>query len=176
MDKATRAVLDTFSVIVDTREQVTDRSKMRYEQMGVPYERAVLDFGDYTYNLQLPGGPLYDISGRIKAKCVIERKQNLDELAMCYTRSRDRFQREFERAAAADARVYLLIENASLDMIMTGQYRSRFNKAAFLRSLFSWIERYDMVPVFCEMGRSGHLIREILYQDAKGRLERGEYG
>ena len=86
-----KEILKTFSIIVDTREQDTSRAKKRYKAMDTDYVRAVLDYGDYTYNLTLPDGPLHDVSKRITAKCVIERKQNLDELAMCFTRSRDRF-------------------------------------------------------------------------------------
>ena len=167
-------IMQSFSVIVDTREQITPRATQRYEALGVPYTKAVLDYGDYTYNLTLPDGNPLHPEGRVKGLCVVERKQNLDELAMCFTRSRDRFRREFERAADSDAKVYLLIENASLDMIYSGQYRSRFNKKAFMASLLAWSERYNMTPVFCEMEHSGQLIKDILYRDCKARLERGE--
>jgi hypothetical protein len=92
---------------------------------------------------------------------------------MCFTRSRDRFQREFERAAAEGAKVFLLVENASMDMILTGQYRSRFQPKAFIASLLSWSVRYGMVPIFCDMKSSGRLIREILFRDMKERLEGG---
>jgi ERCC4-type nuclease len=173
MTKEENKIIESFRIIVDTREQATHRSDQRYESMGVELDRAVLDYGDYTYNLTLPDGPLHDISARIKPKCVVERKQNLDELAMCFTRSRDRFRREFERAAAENARIYLLTENASLDMIMAGQYRSRFQPRAFLASLLSWSKRYNMVPVFCDMRSSGRLIKEILFRDMKERLEGG---
>jgi ERCC4-type nuclease len=166
-------IIESFSIIVDTREQATRRSEQRYQSMGVEINKAVLDYGDYTYNVTLPEGPLHDISQRIKPKCVIERKQNLDELAMCFTRSRDRFQREFERAAAEGAKVFLLVENASMDMILTGQYRSRFQPKAFIASLLSWSVRYGMVPIFCDMKSSGRLIREILFRDMKERLEGG---
>ena len=167
-------ILNTLSIIVDTREQATARAKRRYEGFGCEYVKAVLDYGDYTYNLTLPDGPLHDISRRIQPKCVIERKQNLDELAMCFTRSRERFRREFDRAAEHDARVYLLVENASLDMILSGQYRSRFRPNAFMASLMAYSARYNMVPVFCDMSNSGRIIREILYRDAKESVERGE--
>ena len=44
-----KEVLRSFSVIADTREQTTDKSRRRYASMGVPVERATLDFGDYTW-------------------------------------------------------------------------------------------------------------------------------
>jgi ERCC4-type nuclease len=166
-------IIDSFRIIVDTREQITDRSEQRYASMAAGIDRAVLDYGDYTYNLTLPDGPLHDIAQRIQPKCVIERKQNLDELAMCFTRSRDRFQREFDRAAAAGAKIFLLVENASFDMILNGQYRSKVNPNAFLSSILSWSIRYDMVPVFCDMKSSGRLIHDILFRDMKERLEGG---
>lgn len=165
-------IIESFSIIVDTREQMTQRSEQRYAAMG-EVSRATLDYGDYTYNLMLPDGPLHDTSVRIKPKCVVERKQNLDELAMCFTRSRDRFRREFDRAAAAGAKIFLLTENASIDMIAAGQYRSRFQPKAFMASLLSWSIRYNMVPIFCDMKSSGRLIREILFRDMKERLEGG---
>lgn len=172
----TAKILKSFRVIIDTREQDTERAEARYKALGVPYNRAVLDYGDYTYNLTLPdGAELYDVSGRIKPKTVIERKQNLDELAMCFTRSRDRFRREFERAKAQDARIILLVENASLDMIYKGQYRSRFKPKAFIASLAAWVIRYDITPIFCEMEQSGKIIKELLYRDCKERLEGGEF-
>ena len=167
-------ILKSFSVIVDTREQPTARAKKRYADMGVEYNRAVLDYGDYTYNIILPNGPLHSLDQRIRGKCVIERKQNLDELAMCFTRSRDRFRREFERAQEHGAKVFLLIENASIGMLLSGQYRSRYKPAAFIASLVAWSCRYNMPPIFCEMEHSGRMIREILYRDCKERLERGE--
>lgn len=175
MKREQQRIIESFRVIVDTREQSTRRSEQRYKAIGVELERGVLDFGDYTYNLTLPSGPLHDISERIKPMTVIERKQNLDELAMCFTRGRDRFQREFERAAAIGAKVYLLTENASMDMILSGQYRSRFQPRAFLSSILSWADKYGMIPIFCDMRTSGNLIREILFRDMRERLERGEF-
>lgn len=169
-----KEILKSFRIIADTREQDTARARARYKSFGVPYERGVLDYGDYTYNLTLRDGPLWDISERIAPRMVVERKQNLDELAMCFTRSRDRFRREFERAKQQGARVVLLVENASLDMLLSGQYRSRFTPQAFIASLVAWSFRYDFTPVFCEMEHSGKLIKELLYRDCKERLEGGE--
>lgn len=171
----TDSILKSFSIIVDTREQNTPRAEKRYKDLGVKYTKAVLDYGDYTYNIELPSGKLHDTSRRVRGKCVIERKQNLDELAMCFTRSRDRFRKEFLRAKEADAKVFLLIENGSLDLLLKGQYRSRFHPAAFLASLMAWSIRYNMTPIFCEMEHSGRIIKEILYRDCKERLERGEF-
>lgn len=168
-------ILDTFEIIVDTREQTTNRSIDRYNQFGVPWKRQTLDYGDYSYNVKIDGKNL--LTGRrIKGLCVIERKQNLDELATCLTRGRDRFEREFMRASDNNARCYLLIENGSWELLIKGRYRSKFKPKAFLASLAAWQVRYGLNVVFCDMSVSGILIKEILYRDIKERLERGEFG
>ena len=169
-------VLDSFRVIADTREHDTPKARERYEAIGVPVERATLSYGDYCAQVTLPGGSLHDTSVRIAAPCVVERKMSLDELAACFTRGRDRFRREFERATSNKAKVYLLIEGGSWEAIANHRYRSRYHPNAFRASLLAWCVRYDATPVMCKAGTSGALIREILYRDIKERLERGEYG
>lgn len=172
-----KEVLKSFSVLVDSREQPTKRAMRRYESFGVPYERVTLSYGDYAYNAVLPDGqPLYDTAETIKPACVIERKMDLDELAQCFTTSRDRFRREFQRATEAGARVYLICENANFENLVNGRYRSRFNANAFVGSVTAYMVRYNMNLLFCKEDTSGRLIKEILYRDLKERLERGEFG
>lgn len=169
-------ILQTFQIIADTREQNTPRASERFKAFGVPVQRATLNYGDYCGNITLPDGPLYDGSGRISAPCCIERKMSLDELASCFTRGRDRFQREFDRAVEKNARVYLLVENGSWEAIQRHRYRSKYHPKAFQASLAAWTVRYNMTPIFCKAETSGDLIREILYRDMKERLEKGEFG
>lgn len=168
-------ILQTFQIIVDTREQNTPRASERFRAFGAPVSRATLDYGDYCGNILLPAGSLYDTSSRISPATVIERKMSLDELAGCFTRSRDRFEREFQRAADHGARIYLLTENGSWEAIDKHRYRSKYNPTAFRASLIAWSIRYGIVPIFCKAETSGGLIREILYRDIKERLEQGEY-
>lgn len=170
-----KEVLKSFEILVDTREQGTDRSEKRYQSFGVPYKKATLDYGDYTYNAELPNGKLYDISKTISPICAVERKMNLDELAGCFTRSRQRFQREFERASDNGSRIYLICENANWENLLNGKYRSRLNPNAFAASAAAWMIRYNMNVIFCKEETSGRLIKEILFRDLKERLERGEF-
>lgn len=167
----------TFAVMVDTREQSTPKAKERYASFGVPIQRATLRYGDYCANVQLPGGRwLHSADEAVEPPCVIERKMSLDELAGCMGRGRARFQREFERAANAKAKMYLLIENGTWEGILYHRYRSRLNSNAFFASLAAWSVRYDITPVFCKADVSGRIIKEILYRDMKERLGNGEYG
>ena len=169
-------VLNTFQILVDNREQATPKAVERYKSFGVPYKRATLNYGDYCGIITLNDSEIYDTAHSVQASCVIERKMSLDELAMCFTRGRDRFRREMERAASNGSTVYLLVENATYEGIIKHRYRSRFSPSAFLASLTAWTVRYNLRPIFCKADTSGQLIKEILYRDMKERLERGEYG
>lgn len=170
--------LETFQIIYDTREHQTELARNRLNSFGVPVKRMTLSYGDYCADVAVDTKEslFAGTASAIKPKCVVERKQSLDELAMCFTRGRDRFRREFERAAENNAKIYLLVENASWEGIFRHGYRSKFRPEAFMASLTAWMVRYDITPVFCKAGASGMIIKEILFRDMKERLERGEYG
>ena len=171
-----KQVLKSFKILIDTREQPSKRAEARYKSFGVPYQKATLSYGDYTYNAQLPDGRyIVDSSVTVEPLIAIERKMNLDELAQCFTHSRDRFEREFERARSNNSRIYLLVENASWENLLNGKYRSKFNANAFKASVIAWQIRYDLQLIFCKEETSGQLIKEILYRDLKERLEHGEF-
>ena len=169
-------ILESMEILVDTREQSTSKAIQRYNSFGVPYSRATLAYGDYTANFELlGGGELYDISKTVHPKCIIERKMSLDELAQCFTHSRDRFEREFKKAVANDCFIHLICENGSYEKIEGHKYNSKFPPKAFLASLSAWQRRYDIHFHFCSSLESGHLIKEFLYRDMKERIERGEF-
>lgn len=158
-----------MTLIIDTREQDTDRLRRRIKQTGLSFVRQKLDFGDYSAKTTLDNGTEFDISSSVS----IERKMNLDELCACYCKGRKRFTREFERAKSAGAKVYLLIENANLEKVYNGSYRSKMSPQALTASLFAWLARYNCQIIFCKEETSGKIIREILYREMKERLENG---
>lgn len=161
--------LKNLTLIVDTREQDTDRLRRRIKQTGLSFVRQKLDFGDYSAKTTLDNGTEFDISSSVS----IERKMNLDELCACYCKGRKRFTREFERAKSAGAKVYLLIENANWEKAYNGSYRSKMSPQALTASLFAWLARYNCQIIFCKEETSGKIIREILYREMKERLENG---
>lgn len=161
--------LKSMVILVDTREQPSERAERRYKAFSCPYRRQKLDYGDYSATFLLNGE-------ETQIKAAIERKMNLEELSSCLTHDRDRFKKEFERAAADRASVYLMVENANWENLINGRYNTRFNEKAFTASMVAWIARYDLKPIFCKSETSGRLIQEILYRELKERLERGDYG
>lgn len=168
-------VLQSLSVLVDTREQDTERARKRYETFSVPWERATLDYGDYTYNAVINDIPIFNTRLKVFPLCMIERKMNLDELANCFTRERKRFQAEMERAKEHGARIFLLVENASWESLINGRYKSKLNPKAYFASITAWMIRYGLQVIFCKEETSGKIIKEILYRDLKERLEGGDF-
>lgn len=159
--------MESMVLLVDTREQPTKRLRDRLETAGLPYERRKLDTGDYSCKCTLPDGSELDFSTR----AVIERKMNLDELCQCFGRERARFEREFERAAAAGTKVYLLVEGDNWEKVYNGKYRSLLKPQALVASIDAYRARYGMQLDFCNPETTGRLIRDILYRELKEYLQ-----
>lgn len=158
--------LKDLIILYDTREQPGEKLSNRLNATGCPCERVKLNFGDYSAKCG-------DIT--LTDSVVVERKMNLTELAMCFGSQRGRFEREFERAKQSNAKVYLLVENASWDVLYNDSAykrytRSKYSRQAMLASLTAWMARYNMRVVFCNENNSGFLIKEILYREMKERL------
>lgn len=161
------ASLDSMILLVDTREQPTERMRKRIECTGLPHERRKLDFGDYSCECTMPDGTRFDFS----TKAVIERKMHLDELCACFGRERARFEREFERAKVSGCRIYLLVENGSWEKAYNGKYQSKFTPQALIASIDAFRARYGMQLDFCKEETTGRLIRDILYRELKEYLQ-----
>lgn len=161
------AALEGMVVLCDTRERDTPFLRARLSQMKCPCERRKLDWGDYSAKFPLPGGGWLDLSCRV----AVERKMDFGELALCYCSGRKRFTAEFERAKAAGAKLYLLVEGASWERAYKGEYRSKMAPRALVASVLAWLARYDCQIIMCEAKTSGRLIRDILYREGKELLE-----
>ncbi len=160
------STLKTMKITVDSREQATEQSKRRYADFGVPWERGKLDFGDYSAVFMLPDGTEFSL----KDKICVERKMDLSECCGCFTHVRPRFTREFERAKAVNAKIYLLIEESSWEKAYNGKYRSQMKPQALVASMLAWLARYDCQIIMCRAELSGRMIHDILYREAKERL------
>lgn len=156
------AALKSMVVLWDTREQQTPRARKRLEQIQVPIERVALSFGDYSAKCNALD---------LRDSVAIERKMDLTELAHCYCQDRKRFTREFERAKASGAKLYLLIENGSLDDAYSGHYRAKVHPASLTASMLAWLTRYDCQILFCSANNTGKVVHDVLYRELKERLE-----
>jgi ERCC4-type nuclease len=123
-------------ILIDTREKQYGHLLPWFRKNNIQLRRKTLQFGDYT----LLG---------MEHKIVIERKNNLDELAKNLTKKRQQFKNELMRANAAGAKLILLIENAIQLDIKKHNYRSEFHPNAFIGTLNSWHVKYNIDVYFC---------------------------
>ena len=169
--------LQSMSILIDTREQPSERAMRRYSDFPCPCRRQTLDYGDYTYNFVFPDGTeLFKPTDRAAGVAIVERKMDLNELSNCLTHDRKRFVAEFDRAREHSAKIYLLVEDASWENLINGRYKTKFNPKSYFASVTAFMARYDISPIFCKQETSGKMIHQILYRELKERLERGEYG
>ena len=162
-----KQTLDKITLLVDTREQDTTAFRRRLALVALPHKRDKLDFGDYSAFAIKPDGEEYSL----KNKVAIERKMSIDELCACYCKGRGRFSREFERAKSVGAKLYLLVEGANWENVISGKYRTKMSSEALVASITAWLARYDCQLIFCKPESTPRLIREILYRELKEHLE-----
>ena len=118
-------------IIVDTREKPKAITKILeyFDKYDYKYMTSKLLIGDYMeYN---------------NPSLVIDRKQNVAELAKNCTTDHDRFKREMERA------------KSSPHTQVTGE--------KIYRVLASWTAKYPISVKFCDKRTTGRNICEILY-------------
>lgn len=154
--------LQTLTVIVDTREQITPALKHRMSKFPRS-ERGKLDAGDYSGKLQINGNWFF-------LPVAIERKMSIDELCNCYCKQRGRFEREFNRAKQANIKLYLLVEGGSWENIYRGYYASQMRSKSLVGSILTWLARYDCQFLMCAPNTSGQLIYDILFYEARSYL------
>ena len=163
----TERTLKTITLLVDTREQPTERYKSRMKAVGFPYRREKLDFGDYSAEYTL-GDEVISLKNSI----VIERKMSLDEICGNFTRGRERFKHEFERAIKSGAKVHLIIENGSYEKVIAGDYRSKLNANSLYSSLIAFCDRYNITIHFCTEKTTPSLIHKLIFHHIRNELQK----
>ena len=150
-------------LIADTREKKNQHILAYFNQIGIKYEIAKLDYGDYM-----------DV---YRFGIVIDRKQNIAELAKNVVgKDRDRFIRELERANAAGSKLVILVEqnrykdrdnwirvhNIS-DLMLWSSPHTKIRGERVFRSLSGLIHKYNISVIFCDRRVTGKKIMEIIY-------------
>jgi len=151
-------------IIVDTREKPKAISRIleHFDKNGVPYEVSKLLFGDYMdYN---------------RPQIVIDRKQNIAELAKNCTIEHERFRRELERVKATGSELVILVEQNRYkdrgetvevrgieDLIRWSSPHTQVRGEKVYRVLASWSSKYPICVQFCDKRSTGRKILEILY-------------
>ena len=168
-DKEINEILKRAVVVVDTREQKCDHIISYFDKHKIAYCYEKVDTGDYTLKVDLPHlhKPYY-----LQNVCAIERKANLNELSGNFTQGRERIEAEFQRAKGM---IYLLIENASYEDLLLGNYGTRYDKKRFMATLKAFEARYNLHVTFMKDSTySGDFIYKTLIYNLRELLKRGE--
>ena len=139
-----------------------------------------LKVGDYTIAVQLPNKEVINF----KNKIVVERKQDLNELASNFydSKSKDeegltRFERELKRAYEQNIKVHLVIEITDMHSKILSSKHFRYDRAskvnpkAFYSMLHTLACRYNISIWYTDKKDSARLIHDILYYGAREFLK-----
>lgn len=139
-------LLNSMVIFVDTREKSNAHITDHFDAYRINYKKKALDFGDYSF--MLPQNEELGIKQNMSFErdIIVERKNSAEELALCFTKNRLRFEDEFIKAK--DAKKYLLIENCNYSDIVDGNYKSDYKSNSFLAALHTFDHRYSLNTVF----------------------------
>ena len=151
-------------IVVDTREKPRAIVKIleEFDRQGIQVVRRALNFADY-WNPDRP-----DV--------IIDRKQNLNEIAFNVVQGRARFLREVERCNRAGCRMIVLIEHSPRirrleDVIGWKNPRLKVSPLAvsgerLFRIMHAMGTKYGIDWQFCSKQQTGKRIIELLRSDS----------
>lgn len=149
---------------IDTREKPKAiQSILRYmDNHDVEHVSTKLLIGDYQ-DFNRPG-------------IVVDRKQNIAELAKNCTSDHERFRRELQRAQKAGTQLVVLVEQNRYwdrdkwihigsieDLMLWSNPHTTITGEKVYRVLRSWMAKYPMRVEFCDKRETGRRIYEIIY-------------
>ncbi len=151
-------------IIIDSREKPKAIGSIvkYFEKHEIEYDVSKLYVGDYIR---------YD-----NPQLIIDRKQNVAELAKNCTVEHERFKKEMQRAQKIGAHLVILVEqncykvhkdwiyihDISDLMLWSSPYTEVRGEKVF-RILASWCAKYPISVQFCDKRSTGRKITEILY-------------
>ena len=154
-------------ILVDSREHqhAIEKVLAAFDGAGVSHASSKLYVGDYQ---EVGNGLL-----------VVDRKQNLQEVAGNVCQQHERFRAELERAKAAGIHLVILVEHGRTvrsieDVELWKNPRLRTSPEAITGERLAKImrtmaERYGIEWQFCDKKDTGNVIMEVLY----GRMDQG---
>ena len=135
-----------MTILVDTREHEgkNDHILNYFDSKNINWKKQKLDFGDYSF--MIPANKELDIPRDLyfDSKIMIERKANLDELIGNIVKDRSRLKKEF---ALAPLTKVMVIENASYQDIINGNYMGHYDAKSLYGTIHSFWHEFDM-PIF----------------------------
>ena len=152
-------------LLIDSREKPKAiRSIVKYfDSIGLVHETSKLFIGDYQ-----------DFN---RPQIIVDRKQNIAELAKNCTADHERFRRELERAQKANTTLVVLVEQNRYkdrdrwihcesveDLMLWESPHTTIRGEKVYRVLRSWMAKYPLRVEFCDKRTTGRRIYEIIYE------------
>ena len=152
-------------MLIDSREKPKAiRSIVKYfDSIGLVHETSKLFIGDYQ-----------DFN---RPQIIVDRKQNIAELAKNCTADHERFRRELERAQKANTTLVVLVEQNRYkdrdrwihcesveDLMLWESPHTTIRGEKVYRVLRSWMAKYPLRVEFCDKRQTGRRIYEIIYE------------
>ena len=152
-------------MLIDSREKPKAiRSIVKYfDSIGLVHETSKLFIGDYQ-----------DFN---RPHVIVDRKQNIAELAKNCTADHERFRRELERAQKANTTLVVLVEQNRYkdrdrwihcesveDLMLWESPHTTIRGEKVYRVLRSWMAKYPLRVEFCDKRNTGRRIYEIIYE------------
>ena len=153
-------------LLIDSREKPKAiRSIVKYfDSIGLVHETSKLFIGDYQ-----------DFN---RPQIIVDRKQNIAELAKNCTSDHERFRRELQRAQKANTTLVLLVEQNRYkdgdrwihvetieDLMLWESPHTTIRGEKVYRVLRSWMAKYPLRVEFCDKRSTGRRIYEIIYEE-----------
>lgn len=162
-------LLKSMTILVDTREQKNDHIIHYFDERKIPWKKCKLDFGDYAPMLPKNEELNIDRDLYFDKEIMVERKNSLDEIASNVSKERDRIKKEF---ALAPPNKILLIENASYQDLINGNYKSEYAPKSFNGTLFSFWHEFGIPIMFQPDPKySGLLIKSYFYYYLRNKIK-----
>lgn len=151
-------------LLVDSREKpkAIQNILKYFDSVGLAHESTKLFIGDYQ-----------DFS---RPHIIVDRKQNIAELARNCTADHERFRRELQRAEKAGATLVVLVEQNRYkdrdkwihvesieDIMLWTSPHTTIRGEKVYRVLRSWMAKYPLRVEFCDKRETGKRIYEIIY-------------
>lgn len=157
-DKQYRQLVDNMVILRTNNEQKNDHIIAGLDRKGIKHEGRSLETGDYCFKITaIPEIGIVKDWWFIDELC-IERKNSIDELACCMKDIA--FHNEIRRMSVIK-NAYILVEDDRLDDIISHNYQSQYNEAAFLRTLLKWEQKYGVRTLFVKRNNMARMIFEI---------------
>ena len=148
-----------MQIQIDSREKARAIEKIlcEFQRQNVKYFISKMYIGDYC-NLEKP-------------LVLIDRKQNISEIAQNAVSGHTRFKAELERMKSIDAKMYILIEQDKIDgkkisgledIILWENKHGAVQGDRIYRILKCWQNKYNIEFLFCKKADTGKRIIELL--------------